>query len=197
MFLIIFLSLPSGISDSERLGNISIAAYYCTGSLDSVPYLIYTCGVVLQGCWRISRHEPSAGRCMRCRGSEHVLPIVEIGSRAVVYSAQATFAKLLSVQVRRSDDTHSMCASNVNTSWLYFKRDDSDPKATSLFGQSGAGTSQHKPSKLRGGSLLVDHRDDTRSSRKAQTPWPNMLLPIVEVFPSNEWRLMKHSLACP
>ena len=160
-----------------------------------MPYLICVCGV-LQGCWRISRHEPSAGRCMRCRG-EHVLPIVEIGSRVVVYSAQAIFAKLSTVQVRRSDDTHSMCAPSVNTSWLYFKRDDLNPKATSLFGQSGAGTSQHKPSKLRGGSLLVDHRDDTRSIRKAQTPWPDMLLPIVEIFPINEWRLLKHSLASP
>ena len=101
------LLLPSGVR-TARLEAL-IAAYHCTGT--TLPYLICICVGACRDAVG-SRHEPSAGRCVRCRGSEQVLPLLRL-VRDLVYSAQAIIADLLLVQVYVPGDTHSMCVSNL------------------------------------------------------------------------------------
>ena len=141
-----------------------------------------------------SRHEPSAGRCMRCRGSEHVLPLLRL-VRELVYSAQAIIAEILSIQVCVPGDTHSLCVSNVIILSLLDLIEQDDFKSQANFGQwSRCQSSTHAEYEV----ARCVSRPGRHSIEQARAD--SMARHVVANCRNGskyEWRLLKHSLSSP
>lgn len=138
-----------------------------------------------------SRHEPSAGRCMRCRGSEHVLPLLRL-VRDLVYSAQAIIARILSIQVCVPGDTHSLCASNVTMLSLLDLIEHADFKSQANFGQwSRRQSSTHAEYEV---ARCVSRPRRYSIEQESADSMAKHVVANCRNGSKYEWRLLKHSL---